>query len=236
MRQVTALFSLALILGLPLSIQASSIRYQPDDEIRGLRIDWHSPRQSFVENLSQGGSGELGRGYMPPGTTAEKPYIDYDGTETTKYTIASDFNFTLRRYVDGINDPDEPYLEISGHVTGRASKDLYPTSDRHTFSGEYGGTATLIAIQNPGNAKAIPQSMLDLVAHPERVHVHAGIGGSRRRDDFVVEFRIDPSPVPVPEPTTLVVFTLACVFYAAGRLKPSIKGIHPQARLTCTHR
>jgi hypothetical protein len=90
---------------------------------------------------------------------------------------------------------------VSGHVTGSI---VGPSSLPPRNSGSFSGVADSVDIATvPGH---IPQQLLELAAHPERIHVEGvdGWGPSTEQAEIDVWLKLDPSTLPaaIPEPST----------------------------------
>ena len=96
-------------------------------------------------------------------------------------------------------------LGISLRGTATGTLRAYPWNT--TLSGSYTGTAdTVTSFGLPGaNAPPLPASLLDLVHHPERIHIGGYVDG-RELNYLEMYIKIDPTPAPAPEPGTLVLF------------------------------
>lgn len=105
---------------------------------------------------------------------------------------------------------DIPFLDIEGHVTGTI---FGPGGMPLRYWGNFEGTATSINVLGAGVSPgtAIPPELLDLAAHPERIHISAVVSGGSR-PFWQTTLTIDPpSTASVPEPTSLAAFLASIV-------------------------
>jgi hypothetical protein len=165
---------------------------------------WSAP--VTLPDLSQGGTVSLGLG-TPAAIGAWTP----DQNGTIHQTIDNGFSFQLRYFPEGTApDPSLPRLDVEGHVSGYLNST--PSGDRE--GGSFTGTVTHINLIDGQGGNNIPQPLIDLLAHPERIHITANSPGYvlSQLDTMLT---IDPASAqfitPVPEPTTLAsVAVFAC--------------------------
>jgi hypothetical protein len=87
------------------------------------------------------------------------------------------------------------------------------TSDLQGGFGGTGSTATILPFP-----VGLPPELVDLIQHPERVHISAYVSGGSA-NNLVTTLSIDGfgAAMPVPEPTTLCVFAISLVGGALSR-------------------
>jgi len=163
---------------------------------------WSTP--VTLPDLSQGGTVSLGTGTP----AAIGPWIP-DDSGTIHQTIDNGFSFSLRFFPSGTT-PDSmlPRLDVEGHVSGHLEST--PSGDRE--GGSFVGTATSVNLIGDHGSNTIPQPLLDLLAHPGRIHVFADSPGYVL-SQFDTMLTIDPpspqSISPVPEPSVLETLLVA---------------------------
>jgi hypothetical protein len=171
---------------------------------------WSAP--VTLPDLSLGGTVSLGTG-IP---AAIGPWIP-DNNGTIHQTIDNGFSFQLRYFPTGTTpDPLLPRLDIEGHVSGYL--DTTPSGDRE--GGTFAGTVTSINLINDQGNSDVPRPLLDLLAHPQRIHINANSAGYVL-SQFDTILTIDPpdpqSVSQVPEPSTLATLLLAAIGSALRR-------------------
>jgi hypothetical protein len=132
---------------------------------------------------------------------------------TTLETIDNLFSFQLRYHPTGSpQDWNLPRLDVVGHVTGNYVYTKYNEREGGSFT----GSITSINLLNSSGTTDIPQPLLDLIHHPERIHVSGSAPGTIL-SQFSTYLTIDPpAPAPVPEPPAMTTF-LALIGAWAGR-------------------
>jgi hypothetical protein len=128
--------------------------------------------------------------------------------------VNTDFSFLVMGHAPGTpGSSDQTLLTVSGHVGGSIDSS---TLQSH-LAGGYDGTATSVGL---GLAGSVPAALLDLIHHPERIHVHAYVSDGYL-NDLYVKLTIDPAgpgtPLTVPEPTALATFAIVIAWIASRR-------------------
>ena len=134
--------------------------------------------------------------------------------------INQDFSFEINYYPGGLpanystynrGNPDQG-LVVTAHLTG--SVDYDPNASYVDRSGG-GFTATITSVTpSPylgefGSPTTIPQPLLDLIQHPERIHLSSPWQLGRPGTVPAVYLTIDPASIAaVPEPTALATLIL----------------------------
>jgi hypothetical protein len=137
-----------------------------------------------------------------PGSSTLAPWGNWP---TTLQTIDNLFSFQLRYHPTGSpQDWSLPRLDVVGHVMGNYVYTAYNEREGGSFT----GSITSINLLNFSGTTDIPQPLLDLIHHPERIHV-SGTGPGTIDSHFSTYLTIDPpapAPAPVPEPSALATF------------------------------
>src|SRR5262249_21351948 len=111
------------------------------------------------------------------------------GVDYAQQTMPINSNFTFEL---GMADPSKtqpsfigPWLTIDGHVQGSVSGPEHKSQ----LSGGFSGVASSVSVNGDPSGDPIPQALLDLVQHPERVHI-AGIvtGGAMNLLETQLQF------------------------------------------------
>jgi hypothetical protein len=208
-------FCVAFHLVFELSASAAPLSYAyTASEFVGLGgLGYWTPSVTLPD-LSQGGTVTLGIG-IPDAIGPWAP----DSNGTIHQTIDNGFSFQLRYGPTG--SPQDlllPRLDIEGHVSGN----LYttPVGDRH--GGDFVATLRSINLINPQGSTDIPQPLLDLLAHPDRIQISASSPGYAL-SQFTTMLTILPqspgSVSEVAEPTALATVLLAAGGIAVRRLR-----------------
>jgi hypothetical protein len=189
--------------------QASPISFQADSFL-GPPGTWMG-EVAPLPDLSVGGSVPLG----------VDPLIRPDPSSVTyppqSQPINEPFSFAIRELnVPGQTDALSGYtlLTVYGQVTGSI---LGASGVPPRNGGSFSGVATRIDVTSlPG--VTVPQQLLDLASHPERIHI-TGVDTwlfSTDQAAIDVSLTIDPPPLPaaIPEPTTAVTIIVGFILAA----------------------
>lgn len=170
---------------------------------------------TFTVDDKNGGSFTDSVGYFPylanggpPGTPGFQPTTD---------PVHGTFSFLLSGVSTDPANPDPgPLLWVHGTLSGTLSAGGGSAAVR--YSGLTTGTVTGVELfYSPGvsyDPSLLPSPLLDILNHPDHIHYSLIVtGGSQNRVDSTLTFSppSPPQPAPVPEPTTLAVFTLGAV-------------------------
>jgi hypothetical protein len=191
---LTSLSSLALVALLNTSVHGSPIQYTAF--VAGAPQIW-SQTQLPVD-LAKGGSYELGSPPLAP--------TSFDSVAWSTRSISLDGNATVSF---GAWDPADPTKYLGGvsvAVPFRGS--IFGDGTTSDLQGGYSGTGVSAQASSfPG--VSLPGPLLDLVSHPDRVHLSAYTTGGHM-SYLLTTLSID-SPVqlaPVPEPSVLATLLL----------------------------
>ncbi len=192
-RVLASLSSLALVALLNTSVHGSPIQYTAT--VAGAPEIW-----SWITlpvDLVQGGSSELGSPALAPIST-------YGSLEWSTRSIPLDGNAAV---IISAKDPADPtkYLgsvDVAVPIVGSISGNGVTSN----LGGGYSGTGVLAADGSlPG---VTPAPLLDLVSHPDRVHLSAYVTGGHM-SYLLTTLSIDPPvQVFVPEPSVLATLLL----------------------------
>jgi hypothetical protein len=189
---LTSLSSLALVALLNTSVHGSPIQYTAF--VAGAPQIW-SQTQLPVD-LAQGGSYELGSPPLAPTSS--------DSVAWSTRSISLDGNATVSF---GAWDPADPTKYLGGvSVAVPFGGSISGTGVTSNLGGGYSGTGVLAADNSlPG---VTPAPLLDLVSHPDRVHLSAYVTGGHM-SYLLTTLSIDPPvQVFVPEPSVLATLLL----------------------------
>jgi hypothetical protein len=214
--------TLALAVGLLWSsrAQAAPISYQADSFLGPPGIMMQ--RVVALPDLTGGGRISLGEDYLGRPDPSKATY------PPTVQPIDQDFTFSIREQpVPGQTDALAGYalLTVHGHVTGSI---LGPSGMPPRNGGSYSGTATSIDVATnlPG---VIPQQLLDLASHPERIHISGDDSWSFSTGEAFIEVGLTIDlrlPAAIPEPTTLVTFAVILTCWGLFRKQVGVASRH----------
>jgi hypothetical protein len=199
------------LLASPIAFQADSFLWLP-----GTMMQTVVP----LPDLVTGGTVPLGVDYLgrPDPSQASSP--------ATVQPIDQSFTFTIREpIVQPQTNPLAGYslLRVSGRITGSIQENSgFPPRNGGSFSG---AATSITVLTAPG---PIPQELLNLTSHPERIQI-TGVDGwlaSTQEAVINVTLNIDPrAPLPAaaPEPSTAV--TMVVGFIAAALMGRRTRGL-----------
>jgi hypothetical protein len=164
-------------------------------------VNW--PTVAAGIDPSQAYQASIGSEHLPRQMTDFGPPYGFDYAQHTM-PINSNFTFEL-----GMADPSKaqpsflgPWLLIAGHVQGSV---IGPAHQSH-MNGGFSGVASSVSIIGDPPGVPVPQALLDLAHHPERVHI-SGIVTGGALNLLQTQLEISP-PVLAPEPSTVAVFVV----------------------------
>lgn len=173
-----------------------------------------------------GVDGDVGR-FTFPGQTLNLSYSSHGGSidfiasslgvtssdvqypnPAPQYAINGPFGFLVAVKAPGENDAIQgPVLSVEGQVTGSITG---PGGGSTRWSGTYSGRATSASLLQPSmDSSQLPAPLLDILTHPDHLHLSAVVDGGNRNYLDVTLTLDPPSPSEVPEPTALVTLTAA---------------------------
>ncbi|MFI5454880.1 MAG: PEP-CTERM sorting domain-containing protein [Isosphaerales bacterium] len=205
------LLSLAFIAGLNSEALADPIQYVA--EVYG--APWVSVGTGISVDLSKGGT------YSLDSTSLNSPYSTLFGTNNSSSLNSTGYVYVGTYVPSGPSGTGSVWVQIgvtvpiSGSVNGNLT-----SSDLH---GGYSGTGASAGFfpYSPSPSLDIPQPLLDLIAHPDRIHVQALVTGGHD-NDLVSTLTIDP--LSIPEPTALSVLLVGIGGVAWARRKHTSPG------------
>jgi hypothetical protein len=164
-----------------------------------------------LPDLVTGGTVPLGVDYLGRSDASQA------SNAATVQPIDQEFTFTIREpIIQGQTNPLAGYslLWVNGRITGSIVENSgFPPRDGGSFSG---AATTITVLHAPG---AIPQELLDLASHPERIQITGVDGWLASTQEAVIDVALTidpPSPLPTaaPEPSTAI--TVLSGFIAAA--------------------
>lgn len=144
------------------------------------------------------------------------PYVSFTQYSGLSQTFDTTYTFQIRYYPTGApsyydvsTDPGLAAIDISAHVSGFLDFRNGPAVSRN-YEVEGGFTASIssVLIDSQAVAADIPAPLLDLLKHPERIHLSSPDSSGSYGFIPAVYLEIDAAS-PVPEPATIAVFGIA---------------------------
>jgi hypothetical protein len=174
----------------------------------------HYERPIALPDLSTGGSVLLGSSYDLPSGWDQWTLTDPGNSRAgispkSALDVNSDFGLTIQ--LDFANTDTTVSLTASGTVTGHLTQD----EPGWRYAGGYSGVANgfdpnYFYYPYQSGPIDLPQPILDLIQHPERIHVSGSAHGVGGFFTYATTLTIDPpspsSPTVVPEPSTWTLF------------------------------
>jgi hypothetical protein len=142
--------------------------------------------------------------------------------------IDSNFTFNIRLLnSDKMTAPD-PTKPLLGYalltISGQATGSIYgPTGNPPRNGGSF--SSDNISVQVNDQWGPLPQQLLDLASHPERIHINGTNDWQYGRAVIHVSLTIDPPPpAPVPEPTAAAPWLVGLAVLALRHRARTVRG------------